>query len=114
MKNIENTGTGMFLHHFSELCREIVLVWKKLQALKRVYDAYDIPMEVCADGGNPFVAVKTRKGNILELEKLTGIGKTILNNIENGKVSPTVNELEKICKGMVVTFKELIWSEYNI
>jgi len=51
---------------------------------------------------------------LLELEKLTGIGKTTLNNIENGKVSPTVNQLEKICRGMGVTFKELVWSEYNI
>lgn len=48
-----------------------------------------------------------------ELEKMTGLGKTTLNNIENEKVSPTLLELEKICKGMGITFKELFRSEYN-
>lgn len=48
-----------------------------------------------------------------KLEKMTGLGKTTLNNIENGKVSPTIDEVEKICRGMGVTFEELVRLEYN-
>ncbi len=51
---------------------------------------YDIPMEVCADGGNPFVAVKTRKGNILELEK--GIFALKIRCFENGKGLPRFSD----------------------
>lgn len=50
---------------------------------------------------------------LVELEKMTGLGKTTLNNIENHKVSPTIDEVEKICRGMGVTFRELFRSEYN-
>lgn len=50
---------------------------------------------------------------LMELEKKTGLGKTTLNNIENGKVSPTLDELERICEGMGVTFAELFRSKYN-
>ncbi len=57
---------------------------------------------------------RRRRGITLqELERMTGLGKTTLNNIENGKVSPTLEELERICAGMGVTFRELFWSEYN-
>ena len=31
-----------------------------------------------------------------QLEAATGIGKTTLNNIENGLVSPTLNQLEEV------------------
>ncbi len=47
------------------------------------------------------------------LEKMTGIGKTTLNNIENSRVSPTIYEMERICGALGVTFKELFDSEYN-
>ncbi len=50
---------------------------------------------------------------LVELEKMTGLGKTTLNNIENGRVSPTIDEVEKICRGMGVTFRELVRSEYD-
>ncbi len=49
-----------------------------------------------------------------ELEKLTGLGKTTLNNIENEKVSPTICEVEMICEALGITFKELFSSKYNI
>lgn len=48
-----------------------------------------------------------------ELENLTGLGKTTLNNIENGKVSPTIYEVERICEALGITFKDLFSSEYN-
>lgn len=35
---------------------------------------------------------------LYQLEALTGIGKTTLNNIENGKVSPRLDQLEAIAK----------------
>ena len=33
---------------------------------------------------------------LIQLSKMTGISKTTLNNIERGKVSPTLKELEAI------------------
>ena len=35
-----------------------------------------------------------------QLEALTGIGKTTLNNIENGRVSPTLKQLETIARAL--------------
>lgn len=58
--------------------------------------------------------VRHKRGITLrELESMTGLGKTTLNNIENERVSPTIYEVEKICKALNVTFKELFNSEYN-
>ena len=37
-----------------------------------------------------------------QLEKMTGIGKTTLNNIENGLVSPTLCQLEAIARALDV------------
>ena len=36
----------------------------------------------------------------MELSELTGISKSALNNIENGKVSPTKEQLEIIAKAL--------------
>lgn len=42
---------------------------------------------------------RTEKNMTLkQLEALTGIGKTTLNNIENGLVSPTLRQLEAIAR----------------
>ncbi len=58
--------------------------------------------------------IRHEKGiTLMELQKLTGLGKTTLNNIENGKVSPTIYEVEKICRSLNVTFKELFDSDFN-
>lgn len=48
-----------------------------------------------------------------QLEAATGIGKTTLNNIENGLVSPTLVQLEAIARALDVTMIELFDSEYK-
>ena len=48
-----------------------------------------------------------------QLEIATGIGKTTLNNIENGLVSPTLVQLEAIARALDVTMIELFDSEYK-
>lgn len=58
--------------------------------------------------------IRHKRGiTLIKLEEMTGLGKTTLNNIENGRVSPTIYEVEKICKALSITFKDLIKSEYN-
>lgn len=48
-----------------------------------------------------------------QLEKMTGIGKTTLNNIENGLVSPTLCQLEAIARALDVKMTDLFTSEYK-
>lgn len=48
-----------------------------------------------------------------QLSKMTGIGKSTLNNIENGRTSPTLDQLEKIAKALNVRISELYESEYK-
>ena len=48
-----------------------------------------------------------------ELEKMSGISKTTLNDIENGKVSPTIRTLEKIAKSIGCKINDLFESEYQ-
>lgn len=48
-----------------------------------------------------------------QLEGLTGIGKTTLNNIENGLVSPTLYQLETIARALNVRITDLFDSEYK-
>ena len=57
---------------------------------------------------------RINKGMTLkQLEIATGIGKTTLNNIENGLVSPTLVQLEAIARALDVTMSELFDSEYK-
>ena len=57
---------------------------------------------------------RINKGMTLkQLEIATGIGKTTLNNIENGLVSPTLVQLEAIARALDVTMIELFDSEYK-
>ena len=57
---------------------------------------------------------RINKGMTLkQLEIATGIGKTTLNNIENGLVSPTLVQLEAIARALDVTMIELFESEYK-
>lgn len=48
-----------------------------------------------------------------QLEAETGIGKTTLNNIENGLVSPTLNQLEAIARALDVKMSDLYDSVYK-
>lgn len=56
--------------------------------------------------------VRQRRGLTLrQLEELTGIGKTTLNNIENGLVSPTLNQVEAIARALGVNMSDLYTSD---
>ena len=49
----------------------------------------------------------------MELAKKSGIGKSTLNNNENGKVSPTLFQLETIAIALEVKITDLFESEYK-
>lgn len=56
--------------------------------------------------------VRQKRGLTLrQLEELTGIGKTTLNNIENGLVSPTLNQVEAIASALDVNMSDLYTSD---
>jgi Predicted transcriptional regulators len=58
--------------------------------------------------------IRTSKGlTLMELEKITGVKKSTLNNIENEKTSPNLNQLEAIAKGLNVRISHLFESEYK-
>ena len=50
---------------------------------------------------------------LMQLARMTEISKTCLNDIENEKVSPTLNELERIAKALDVKITDLFDSEYK-
>ena len=50
---------------------------------------------------------------LIKLAELTGISKSAINNIENEKVSPTLDELEAIAKALDVRITDLFDSEYK-
>lgn len=51
--------------------------------------------------------------SLKELQELTGISKSTLNNIENGKTSPKLEQLEVIAKALDVRMTDLFESEYK-
>ena len=58
--------------------------------------------------------IRTAKGLKLEaVAAVTGVSKSTLNNIENGKTSPTLANQEKIAKGLGCRISELYESEYK-
>ena len=58
--------------------------------------------------------IRTAKGLKLEaVAAVRGVSKSTLNNIENGKTSPTLANLEKIAKGLGCRISELYESEYK-
>ncbi len=58
--------------------------------------------------------MRTAKGfTLMQLAKKSGIGKSTLNNIENGKVSPTLFQLEMIAIAMNLKITDLFDSEYK-
>ncbi len=54
-----------------------------------------------------------KRFTLMELAKKSGIGKSTLNNIENGKVSPTLFQLETIAIALDVKITDLFESEYK-
>lgn len=50
---------------------------------------------------------------LMELAKKSGLGKSTLNNIENGKVSPTLFQLEMIAIALDTKITDLFESEYK-
>ena len=58
--------------------------------------------------------IRTAKGLKLEaVAAVTGVSKSTLNSIENGKTSPTLANLEKIAKGLGCRISDLYESEYK-
>lgn len=58
-------------------------------------------------------ARNSKKITLIELSKMTDIGKSTLNNIDNEKVSPTLKQLEAIAKALNVKITDLFESEYK-
>lgn len=50
---------------------------------------------------------------LVRLAELSGISKSTLNNIENGKVSPTLVQLEAIAKALNLKITDLFDSAYK-
>lgn len=58
--------------------------------------------------------VRTEKGyTLVELSKKSGIGKTTLNNYENGLTSPTLRQFEVIAQALDTKISALFESEYK-
>lgn len=55
----------------------------------------------------------TKKLTLKQLEAKSGISKTSINDIENGKISPSLYQLECIAKGLNVKITDLFDSEYK-
>lgn len=51
--------------------------------------------------------------SLRELAEKTGISKSTLNNIENGKQVPNLKHLEQIAKALKVSMSSLYDSEYK-
>jgi len=52
--------------------------------------------------------IRTKKNlSLRQLADLSGIGKTTINDIENGKKSPTLDTLGKIAQALEVDVKDL-------
>lgn len=56
-------------------------------------------------------ARKNKNLTFIKLATVTGLSKSTLNNIENGKVSPTLDELEAIAKALNVKITDLFDSD---
>jgi len=53
--------------------------------------------------------LRTAQGLTLrELEELSGVSKTEINNIENGKANPTIATLQLLAAGLQVELAELL------
>lgn len=50
---------------------------------------------------------------LVELSRMTGISKTTLNDIENGKISPRLSALESIAKSLNIRITDTFESDYK-
>lgn len=55
----------------------------------------------------------TKNLTLKQLAAATGLSKTCLNDIENGKTSPTLYQLELIAKALDMKITDLFDSEYK-
>lgn len=55
----------------------------------------------------------SKKVTLIELSQRTGISKSTLNNIDNERVSPTMNQLEAIAKALDCKINDLFESPYK-
>lgn len=60
-----------------------------------------------------YEARQAKSLTLQELSDRTGIGRTTLNNIETGHVSPTLNQLELIAKALDTKITALFMSKYK-
>ena len=54
-----------------------------------------------------------RRLTLKQLEAMTGISKSTLNNIENERTSPTMRQMEEIAKALNTRISDLYESEYK-
>lgn len=59
-------------------------------------------------------ARKQRNITLIKLAEMTGISKSTLNNIENGKTSPTIDQLETIANALKISLYDLIELSDNV
>ena len=58
--------------------------------------------------------VRSSKGiTLVSLSEMTGISKSALNNIENGKVSPKLDQMEQIAIALKCRITELFESDHK-
>lgn len=56
---------------------------------------------------------RKRKLSLRQLEIITGVSKSALSRIENEKISPTMDDMEKIAAGLGIGITDLFVSEYK-
>lgn len=75
---------------------------------KIVKNPYNISMKILL-----WEKRKQKNLTLIELSKLTDLGKSTLNDLENEKYSPTMQQMEQIAKGMNLKITDLFDSEYK-
>lgn len=58
-------------------------------------------------------ARRNKKITLIKLSEASGISKSTLNNIENERVSPTMQQMESIAKALNMRITELFESDYK-
>jgi transcriptional regulator with XRE-family HTH domain len=54
-----------------------------------------------------------KKLSVRQVSIMTGVSKSAVNKIMNGEVSPTIDNLERLAKGLKVRISDLIDSPYK-